>query len=136
QRVQVADGADGVDLTVRDDGDARRVIAAVLELAQPVEQPLARGALSHIADDPTHPTEDTSGSQANSRCTTDTRRPQIAPASSSLGASTMTRTTGSVPPGRTRTRPRPEGPCSAAPTAPSTPPPRPSPSRRPPRPLT
>ena len=45
--------------------------------------------------------------QASSACTSATRRSQTLCASSSLGASTITRTSGSVPLGRTSTRPRP-----------------------------
>ena len=55
--------------------------------------------------------------QASSDSTSAARRSQTASVSSAVGASTITRTSGSVPLGRTSTRPRPDSSACAAATA-------------------
>ena len=101
--VEVADRADRVDLVAGEHADARGVIAAVLELAQALDQEVLDRPVADVADDAAHERE--RGYPPLS--TTPTRRLHTASASSSVGASTMTRTSCSVPLGRTRTRPRP-----------------------------
>ncbi len=61
QRVEVADRAHRVDPLVGDQRDPRRVIAAVLELAEAGEQQLLGGTGADVANDAAHALEDTSG---------------------------------------------------------------------------
>ena len=58
QGAQVADGAHGVEVPVAEHRDARRVIAAVLELLEPREEDILDRARSHIADDSAHERRD------------------------------------------------------------------------------
>ncbi len=122
QRIEVADGAYGLDALLREHGDTGAVIAPVLELAQAGEQNLSNWPpirpRADVANNAAHLLEDTSGvSQASSRSTSAARRVHTALASSCVGASTITRMSGSVPLGRTSTRPRPASSRSASATA-------------------
>ena len=92
--------------------DAGGVVAAVLELLEPGEQDLLDRALPDVADDSAHAAERIASLRRRVllRARLDARnqpRHGTASASSAVGASTITRTSGSVPLGRTSTRPRP-----------------------------
>ncbi len=56
QRVEVADGAHDVDTAAVEQGDAGRVVAAVLEMAQAVEDDGLAGASPGVANDAAHET--------------------------------------------------------------------------------
>src|ERR1022692_316079 len=135
KRAQIAYRAHRFDAIARDERNPGTVIAAVLELLQAGEQQLAGRALAYIANDAAHRADDISQSQApfsqlvaqpgsgvqpNSCRTSATRREQTASVSLKVGASTMTRTSGSVPLGRTSTRPRPASARSSSCTASAT----------------
>ena len=51
---QVADGADRLDLAVGEDADARGVVAAVLELAQALDEELLDRPVADVSDDAAH----------------------------------------------------------------------------------
>ncbi len=51
---EVADRAHRVDLTVREQRDARRVVAPVLELLQPLDKQITAGTVPDVADDSAH----------------------------------------------------------------------------------
>ena len=124
---QVAHGPHGIDPPVLEQRDAGRVIASVLELLEPGHQQVPARALAHISDDSAHgrrirvePGGDPVAAtlaKDSSRSIKRTRRPQTSRHSSAVGASTITRTRGSVPEGRTRTRPRPSSPSLSRSTA-------------------
>ena len=142
QRAQVADGADRVEPALRLDRDARGVIPAVLELLETrragspapgavrrsrrcrtwARPPFAllrsnRGRAA-ILDARVHSSSrDWTYAQASSASTSATRRAQTLSASSAVGASTITRTSGSVPLGRRSTRPRPSSAAASRSTA-------------------
>ena len=63
---EVADRAHGVDLAVREQRDAGRVVAAVLELLEPGDQQIAARALADVSDDSAHE-EDGQGSAGPER---------------------------------------------------------------------
>ena len=54
QLVEVSDGADVVEALVLDEAEPGRVIAAVLEPLEPLEQKLLRSPRAHVSDDPAH----------------------------------------------------------------------------------
>jgi len=54
QLVEVADRPDVVEAVVLDEADARRVIAAVLESLEALEQKILRSPRAHVSDDPAH----------------------------------------------------------------------------------
>src|SRR6185312_11934035 len=54
QRLEVADRTDLVERAVGQEGDARRVVAAVLEPLEAGEQELLRRAAAHVSGDSTH----------------------------------------------------------------------------------
>src|SRR3954469_6893631 len=54
QALEVADGPDRVDRVVRDHRDPGRVVAAVLEPGQAVQEQVLDGALADISDDAAH----------------------------------------------------------------------------------
>ena len=54
QRGEVADRAHGLEAAVGEDRDARGVVAAVLELLQPLEKHFLDGAIPDVANDPAH----------------------------------------------------------------------------------
>ena len=120
QVVEVADRAHAVDLAVVDDRDPGRVIAAVLELLESGDQQVEAGAPADVSDDSAH-REAMKGRGRRARRALGgpelTSRSQTASASSALGASTITRTSGSVPEGRRSTRPRPSSASSSRSTA-------------------
>src|SRR5581483_12369430 len=91
---------------------------AVLEPLQPLQQQRLGVARPDVSDDPAHVLESkrarlsdrSAPSRADQPSSSSTSRetlPQRASDSSSVGASARTRTTGSVPEGRTSTRPPP-----------------------------
>ena len=121
-----------------DEGDPRRVVAAVLEPLEALDQDRARLPGSRVADDAAHvagspprpaaatagPSEVRGGSARPPRGAggvslvarprgSRSRRP-ARPRASASGPSTMTRRAGSVPDGRTRTRPPPPSRASAS----------------------
>ena len=51
---EVADRAHGVDVAVREQRDARRVVAAVLELLEPGDDQITARTLAYVADDSAH----------------------------------------------------------------------------------
>ena len=51
---EVADRANGVDLTVHEQRQAGRVVPAVLEHLEPVQQQVTAGPPADVSDDPTH----------------------------------------------------------------------------------
>ena len=83
------------------DRDAGRVVAAVLEPLQPLEQQGCRESRSHVSDDSTHEAIAIERCQATSASSGTRQRAISSLASASVGASAMTRTIGSVPDGRT-----------------------------------
>src|SRR5262249_20661034 len=116
--LQVADGADVVEPAVLAKRDAGGVVAAILESAQAVQEERLRLSRSDVSDDSTHVRRNTTssamrrprsvaGGQPSSWVTSDATLAHRSCASSSLAASARMRTTGSVPDGRTSTRPRP-----------------------------
>src|SRR5580693_5034854 len=118
QRAQVADGAHRLDAVLGDHRDAGAVIAAVLELAQPGEQQIARGTLTYISDNAAHCVEDTSAQ----RPSTVDPSPESFPARLGKGAGSVAcyaRERPRTPPneggddsGRLRPAPAPLGPPS------------------------
>ena len=105
------------ELPVREHGDTRRVVPPVLQPAQPGQDDRERLVGPDVADDAAHegpslPPGARAGQPSSARTTSaiDAAWP---PASSSDSASTMTRTSASVPLARTSTRPRPPSSPSA-----------------------
>src|SRR5438105_3269255 len=127
-RDQVVEGADRARVPqprLLEERDAGGVVAAVLEALQPLQQQWHRRPVADISDDSAHPgasfcsgstngkarLSDTSPrvgtGQPSSRRTRDAMLAQASSASEGFSASASTRITGSVPDGRTSTRPRP-----------------------------
>src|SRR5205823_2824827 len=121
--LEIPDGADVVETAVLAEGDARRVVAAVLEPAQSAEQERLRLPCADISDDPAHPDRLSFPAEAR-KFRRETRRARLsdlpaasredqpsswltsaailaqsASASSRVSASARRRTTGSVPEG-------------------------------------
>ena len=102
----------------RDEGDAGRVIAAVLEAREALEQDGRRVARPDVSDDAAHAAQGSRQLDWFRRSAASADR-ESASASTRAGSSpsTMIRNAGSVPDGRTRIRPRPASSASAARTA-------------------
>ena len=125
-------------LPVGDDGDARGVVAPVLQPAQPVQDDVPGVLRTDVTHDAAHCTEGTGGTPRTGRHATTyptgaaaprlsrrRRRPRPGGAATSsacswVGASTITRTSCSVPDGRSSTRPVSPSSSSTALTASAT----------------
>src|SRR5581483_1835154 len=126
--LQRADGPDVFEAAVLEQGDPRRVVAAVLEPLQPLQEQRLRRPAPDVSDDPAHfdpplrpetaPAPETAKlgfsprpfvgpGQPSSRRTSAAMLAQASFAAPASSASASTRTSGSVPDGRTRTRPPP-----------------------------
>src|SRR5205807_4512866 len=120
---QVAYRADVIGPAVLAQRDPGGVVAAALEPLEPTQLQVLGGPATDVSDDPAHRSSSRSFSgtakarlvvpsrrrdgQPSSRRTRAAMLPQRLAASTSSRASASTRTTGSVPDGRTSTRPRP-----------------------------
>src|SRR5205814_3378861 len=111
ERGHLADAAGDVDLAVQK-ADPGRVVAAVLEPFEAVEEKLLAGPRPHVSDDPAH-----QAGPPISAATTSERWSHSRSHSVASMASTMTRTTGSVPDARRTTRPSSPSFASAARTS-------------------
>src|SRR5450755_3688046 len=95
---------------VRELSDTGRVVATIFEMTQAIEHHLSRWLGSDVGHDAAHCQHSRSRTIAASS-------PAMVSASSRVGASTITRTTGSVPLGRSNTRPDAPSWCWALATA-------------------
>src|SRR5262249_22788704 len=56
QRLEVADGADVIEAVILEHGEARGVVAAVLEALEPAQKKAFRLPAADVSDDPAHST--------------------------------------------------------------------------------